>query len=179
MAIHLKSLSHFHFVCHRGIWRVNTARKQSHQNHHLKPNNCTSDLPQATAHKTLLHPTPHFPSLDKPSLFYLALFKSSQIMPFVINFNCQEDNGNGLPHSIAVLSTSACLAPTAQTHLEATRTHCHQLLFTNHSVIDHYTYHSSLNLIPHYWFFAASANSETFTARRIHTQTKAVIIYTG
>lgn len=65
-------------------------------------------------------------------------------MSFAINTQLSGANGNGLPCNIAVLPISACLAPTVQTHLEPTHTRCCQLLFTNHLIIDHHTYRSSL-----------------------------------
>jgi len=96
-------------------------------------------------------------------------------MSFAINTRCQEAIGNGLPCSIAALATSACLAPTAHTHLEPIHTHCHQLLFTNHLIIDRYTYCSSLTQ-PHstlllsccfskFWNFYCKDNSHTNKGR--------------
>lgn len=92
-------------------------------------------------------------------------------MSFAINTRCQEVSGNGLPCSTAALSTSARLAPTVCIHPEPTHTHCHQLLFTNHLIIDHHTYRSSLTE-PHstlllsccfskFWNFCCKENSCT------------------
>lgn len=100
-------------------------------------------------------------------------------MPFVINTHCQEANVNGLPCNIAVLSTSACIALTVHIWIQYSLTAiscCSQITWLLITTL--ITLHW-LNLISHYCSPAASANSDTSIAMRIHTQTKTVVLQTG
>lgn len=141
------------------MWRVNTARQQSHQ-----PNKWPFPKPLHIRDYSVLP----FISLveTKSSFFYLSLFKSGPVMSFAINTHCQEANVNGLPCSITVSSTSACLVPTIHIWNQCTLTViscCSQItwLLITALIALHW-----LNLISQYCSTAASANSQPSSAMR-------------